>query len=201
MGMPVRWRLSSACNGHFLNPAAGPSINRGDVTGWAGDLMTFYGEWRRDSASYASGYSYCQQFLAKIGPNGSFKMTDLVEDADGYNIAKAVRAGTDIATAVHDNLLDGGYLTRFSRYFQDRFGGTALKAAALAKDTLLNSDDPVIIAGRFGLVQSTGGFYTEMPTVLPDGTLAEFCRGFGEILQARADQERTQSHTRSESIQ
>lgn len=182
--------FGASCNGHYVDPRpGGTGTNRGDVAGWGGDLMTFYGEWRRDSDSYASGYTYCQERLAKVDGDGTFKLRDLIEDADAYNIAVAVRAGTNIADAVRANLKGGGHLSRFRRYYDGRFGGSPGTAAAIAKDILLKSDDAIIVAGRLYLIQSTGGFYTAMPTVLPGDVLDAFCRGFGDTLQARVGQE------------
>lgn len=180
--------LGAACNGHYSAGGSSTTTAKGDVTGWGGDLMTFYGEWRRDIESYASGYTYCQQRLAKVGDDGTFKLRDLIEDADGYNVAAAVRSGTDIATAIRINFLDGGHLSRFRRYFDGRFGGSAVQAADLARHMLL-MDDPIVIGGRLYLIQKTGGIYTEMPNLLPPNVLGEFCRGFGETLEARATHE------------
>jgi hypothetical protein len=50
--------------------------------------LGLYGEWQRD-------YAYCQAKLAH--PGTTFKMLDLVEDADGYNIAMQLRRSPDLA--------------------------------------------------------------------------------------------------------
>lgn len=78
----------------------GTGTNAGDIAGCAGDLMTFYGEWRRDSDSYASATTSCAAKLARIDVVSTFKLRDLIEDADAYNIAMAVRGGTNIADDV-----------------------------------------------------------------------------------------------------
>ncbi|MGK5643486.1 glycoside hydrolase domain-containing protein, partial [Streptomyces sp. URMC 126] len=50
--------LLATANAHLVkwqtdNPRR---VGAGDVGGWGGDLITLYGEWRRDSKSYSSGY-------------------------------------------------------------------------------------------------------------------------------------------------
>ncbi len=182
--------FGASCNGAYLiPPPPGVAFNRGDVAGWAGDLYTFYGEWRRDSDSIASGYDYCRQRLARIDDTtGTFKLTDLLEDSTAYTIATAVRGGRTIVQAMQDHLL-GGYTTRLKRFVQDRLGGTAASVAAFAREALLRADDTVIALGRIYLIETTGGVPTAQPNSLPDSLLDPFCQGFGETLAALVTQE------------
>lgn len=181
--------LGAAADGvRLTGKPSGTGTNRGDVAGWGGDWMTFYGEWRRDSDSYASGYTYCQDKLAKVGDVGTFKLRDLTEDADGYLIAMRLLNGESIIDVVEDHYTTG-YLSRFAQYYQSRFGGTAAGANAIANDMLTSDDDVVIVAGRTLLIETTGGFPTLDPSMLPSGTLDEFCRGFADMLVAKVGEE------------
>jgi peptidoglycan hydrolase-like protein with peptidoglycan-binding domain len=179
----------ASCNGVFLKgKPSGIATNRGDVAGWGGDWMTFYGEWRRDSDSYSSGYTYCTEKLAKVDGNGTFKLRDLIEDADAYNIAMRIRDGANIADEVQAYYKGGGHLSRFKRFVEGRFGNTD-NAVAIAKDMLMPGDDTIINGGRIWLIESTGGVPTLMPHLMPASKIDEFCQGFGAMLKERVSQE------------
>ncbi|WP_238358486.1 MULTISPECIES: glycoside hydrolase domain-containing protein [Micromonospora] len=181
--------LGASCNAAYLLPQpAGTYTNRGDVGGWGGDWMTFYGEWRRDSDSYSSGRTYCHEKLAKVDGVGTFKLRDLIEDADAYNIAKDVRNGTSIWASMYVNYSGGGHLSRFKRFYEGRFVNAA-NAKAISRDILLTTADPILSTGRAYLIQTTGGVPTLMPHLLPSNKLDEFCQGFADMLLDRVGQE------------
>ncbi|MEV0004578.1 glycoside hydrolase domain-containing protein [Micromonospora sp. NPDC050980] len=181
--------LGASLNAAYLQAQPGGTLtNRGDVGGWGGDWMTFYGEWRRDSESYSSGLTYCREKLAKVDGNGTFKLRDLIEDADAYNLAKEIRNGTSIWAAMYGNYSGGGHLSRMKRFFEGRFG-SASGAKAISRDMLLTTADPIISTGRAYLIQTTGGIPTIMPNVLPNSKLDEFCQGFADMLLDRVGQE------------
>jgi peptidoglycan hydrolase-like protein with peptidoglycan-binding domain len=160
---------------------------RGDVAGWAGDWMTFYGEWRRDVGAYPSAAAYCQQKLAQAGTVGTFTRRDLVEDADGYAIARRLRAGATITGAVRAHYLAGGHLSRFTRFLAGRFG-TAGTAAAVARSALRTSDE-AIAAARTWLIHTTGGMTATMPDAMTAADLDELCQAFAGVLQEASAQE------------
>jgi hypothetical protein len=91
--------FATMCGHYKIAQPGGNLTNRGDVAGWGGDLMTFYGEWHRDSDKYPDGRAYCETRLAKPDVLTSFGYSDLIEDADGYLIAKAVKDGKNIVDA------------------------------------------------------------------------------------------------------
>lgn len=184
--------LGAAADGVRLMGRPDSGTNRGDVAGWGGDWMTFYGEWRRDSASYASGLTYCEDKLAKLTDIGTFKLRDLIEDADGYLIAMRILGGEDILDIVQDHYTTG-YLSRFAQYFQSRFGGTADQAKSLANNMLTSGDDAIITAGRTFLIESTGGVPTLTPSMLPSSDLDDFCQGFADMLLDKVGEENAQS--------
>ncbi|WP_328932716.1 MULTISPECIES: glycoside hydrolase domain-containing protein [unclassified Streptomyces] len=175
--------LMATCNAHFLNPPpSNPgAVNVGDVGGWGGDLFTFYGEWRRDSDSYSSGYTYCMEKLGNIGVNSTFSFEDLVEDTDGYLLAQSVRGGATIVEAVRDRYTGSGGATRFQNYYAGRFGGTVAQTAALAREMLVTDEEP-IADGRTALFKKYAGVFSIGPAALPSQKLDEFCQGFAEVL-------------------
>ncbi|WP_062354133.1 glycoside hydrolase domain-containing protein [Herbidospora yilanensis] len=183
--------LAAACNAVHVAPPPLPIVaeNGSDVAGWGGDLMTFYGEWRRDSGSYASGYTYCAERLAKPVGEGTFKLRDLVEDADAYNLAVRVRSGESIAQAAGSYYLHGGHVTRFAQFYENRFMGEPETVAKLARRVLTDDVDPVISLGRAYLIETTGGVPTIPPFALPAAMLDAFVSGFVATLLARVEEE------------
>jgi peptidoglycan hydrolase-like protein with peptidoglycan-binding domain len=185
--------MLATANAHLLKPP--PSSlgdgNVGDVGGWAGDLFTLYGEWRRDSDSYASGYTYCQEKLAKIGVRSTFGFNDLIEDADGFIIARRIREGMSVVDAIRTHYEGNGGARRFQDYVDWRFGGSVATMRSAARYMLTMEIDQVVALGREYLISSNAGGVGAvlMPWMLPDAALDEYCRGFADTLQARAEQE------------
>ncbi|KAL9127255.1 MAG: hypothetical protein Q9217_003835 [Psora testacea] len=183
-GLNVKISHFGACmNGVFLKgkPATGDT-NRGDVAGWGGDWMTFYGEWRRDAGKEPSGGAYTRAHMANLVDDTTFKMRDLVEDADCYNIGMKLHdnPSLSIADEVESNLASG-YKTRMKRFVKERF---ANNAAAIAKNMLLKLDDPIIAAGRIRLVQQQGGTFAKQPQLLSDADMNDLTAGFKDRLNA-----------------
>ncbi|WP_062428268.1 glycoside hydrolase domain-containing protein [Herbidospora daliensis] len=183
--------LAATCNAVHVAPPPLPVVgeNASDVAGWGGDLMTFYGEWRRDSASHASGYAYCADRLAKLDGEGTFKLRDLVEDADAYNLAVRVRSGETIAQAADSYYLHGGHVTRFGQFYANRFRGEPQTVATLARRVLTNEVDLVTSLGRAYLIETTGGVPTIPPFALPAAMLDAFVAGFTATLLAQVEGE------------
>lgn len=174
--------LMATCNAHFvMEQPSGTAVNEGDVGGWAGDLFTFYGEWRRDSETYSSGYTYCKDKLGKIGVPSSFSFPDLVEDADGYLLAQKVRGGQTIVEAVHGHYTGTGGATRFKDYYAKRFGGSVTRAADLARAALTTDKEPIAL-GRTALIKQFAGVFSIGPGALPKEKLDQFCGGFADQL-------------------
>lgn len=177
--------LMATANGHFLvsQPDNPKSVNAGDIAGWGGDLLTFYAEWRDAAASYSSGYTFCMDRLAQPNVTTSFGFNDLIEDADGYLIARKVRGGTDIVTAVREQYTGGAGLKRFSDYYKQRFvdAGTC---NSLAHNILTAADDAKVIAAQTGLTWGQ-----QPPSTLPYDKLQEFEKGFADTMLARVGME------------
>ncbi|MGW5650971.1 glycoside hydrolase domain-containing protein [Streptomyces humi] len=189
--------LMATANAHFVKEQPADIINAGagDVGGWGGDLMTLYGEWRRDSDSYPSGAAYVADKFAKIGVDSTFAYKDLLEDTDGYLIAERVRDGKTIVQAVTDHYRGTGGLSRFRDYYIQRFGGTVSLASDTARMMLITEKDPVITVGRNTLIWGIAGYATLLPAMLPDDKLTEFVDAFGESLASLASLESGQKAT------
>jgi peptidoglycan hydrolase-like protein with peptidoglycan-binding domain len=185
--------LLATANAHLVIPP--PSGlgdgNTGDVGGWAGDLFTLYGEWRRDSDSYASGYIYCQEKLGKVDVPSTFAFRDIIEDADGFIIARRIRAGMSVVDAIATHYQGNGGVRRFQDFYDWRFGGSTSVAQSAARYMLTMEIDPTVALGREYLISTNAGGTGAalMPWMLPDGTLNEYCRGFADTVAARAAQE------------
>ncbi len=183
--------LMATANGHFLKPQdSNPkSANGGDVAGWAGDLMTFYADWRNSEEQYASGQAFCEAKLAKPGVDSSFGFNDLIEDADGYLLARAVRAGSTIVDAVRAHYLGSGGLHRFNEYFQHRWQ-TAEDCKFSAHNALTATDLTLGIA-RKQLITMAGAMLPTVLSNLPGGgaKLDGFEQGFVDALLARIGME------------
>ncbi|MFI6077083.1 glycoside hydrolase domain-containing protein [Actinoplanes sp. NPDC051343] len=176
--------FGAACNGYYaLSEPSETTTNGSDIGGWGGDWITFYGDWRNASESYASGSAYCAARLAKVDGAGTFKLRDLIEDVDAYNINKLVRGGANIGAAARSYYLGGGYLTRFRTFVDGRFG-TIPHAKAAAKDMLTSDALANVVAYRTGLLESYSGTVLP-PELLPDDSMDDFCQGFADMLQAK----------------
>src|SRR5690606_18647847 len=119
----------------------------------------------------------------------SFGYADLLEDVDGYLIAKAIRGGETIVDAFKDHYVNGGNLTRFKRYYNDRFHGSNQGVVDVAYNFFAEQDDSVIIAGITFLINSTGGYPTIAPGALAYEKLHSFLLGFADRLQERVGAE------------
>ncbi|WP_351226852.1 glycoside hydrolase domain-containing protein [Streptomyces sp. NPDC002133] len=180
--------LMATANGHLVTPQPSnpKSVNGGDVAGWGGDLLTFYVDWRNSKEQYPSGHTFCLERLAKIGVTSSFGFADLVEDADGYLLARAVNAGRTIVDAVRDHYNGGGGLRRFRDYYAKRFTN-AEDANFLAHNMLTAFDDVKVVAAQKFLVLVQGG--AALPETIGYSELQPYEQGFADTLLARTGQE------------
>lgn len=190
--------LMATANGHLLRRQdADPGVaNSGDVAGWAGDLMSFYADWRNSEEQYASGRAFCAAKLAKPGVISSFGFGDLIEDADGYLIARAVRSGKTIVEAVRDHYGDGGGLRRFNDYFQHRWGSPE-KCGTAAHHALTEPDLTLGLARKMLISMAGVLLLPSLLADLPGGAekLDGFEQGFVEALQARIELETRSTST------
>ncbi|MFM9615449.1 hypothetical protein DF268_31175 [Streptomyces sp. V2] len=184
--------LLATADGHFVinQPGDQKSVNEGDIAGWGGDLMTFYTDWRNSEERYASGKAFCDAKLAKPGVSSSFGFNDLIEDADGYLIARAVRNGKDIATAVRERYGNGGTaLRRFTDYFQQRWGSA--ESCKRSAWNVLTKEDPTFDLARSFFITLEGALYPGILINTPGGSdkLDSFVQGYTDAILSRVGAE------------
>ncbi|MCF0087236.1 MULTISPECIES: glycoside hydrolase domain-containing protein [unclassified Streptomyces] len=183
--------FGATVNAFYLKGSgSGTGANRGDFGGWGGDLSTFYGDWRNNADSYASGYAFCMDRLAKLNVSSSFSFGDMVEDVDGYLVGTAVKNGARIDEQVQSLIGGNGHLRRFTNYFAQRHGSSVSHAEDTARTMLVDvGDDDVLDAMRTQAIRQVSGWNTLLPGYLTDGKLDPYLQGYAETLQKLADQE------------
>ncbi|WP_329127338.1 DUF1906 domain-containing protein [Streptomyces caniferus] len=184
--------MMATANAHLLRdqPDSKKAANGGDVGGWAGDLMTFWAEWRNSEERYANPWQFAHDKLAVPGVASSFGFNDLIEDADGYHLARAVRGNKNIVEALKDHYNSGGGLRRFNNYFTQRWGNAAdCKTSA---HNALTSLDKTLSAAQIYLITWSGAVQPAAYQNLPGGEekLSGFEQGFVDALLARMGTER-----------
>ncbi|GHH84689.1 hypothetical protein GCM10018793_49820 [Streptomyces sulfonofaciens] len=184
--------MMATANAHLLTdqPADKGTANGGDVGGWAGDLMTFWADWRNSEEQYADPLQFAHDKLAVPGVASSFGFNDLIEDADGYHLARAVRGGRNIVDAVKDHYNGGLGLSRFNDYFTRRWGGAA--ACKSSAHQALTTLDATLSAAQVYLITGAGAALPADYASLPGGPekLGSFEQGFVDALLARLGMEK-----------
>ncbi len=184
--------MMATANAHLLTdqPDNKKSANGGDVGGWAGDLMTFWADWRNSEQQYADPLKFAHDKLAVPGVASSFGFNDLIEDADGYLLARAVRGGKNIVDAVKDHYNGSGGLTRFNDYYTGRWGN-ATDCKDSAHNALTALDGTLSVAQAY-LITGAGAVLPADYQNLPGGydKLRNFEQGLVDALLARMGTEK-----------
>ncbi|MFC1230247.1 MULTISPECIES: glycoside hydrolase domain-containing protein [Streptomyces] len=183
--------MMATANAHLLTdqPDNKKAANGGDVGGWAGDLMTFWADWRNSEEEYADPLQFSHDKLGVPGVVSSFGFNDLIEDADGYHLAQAVRGGTNIVDAMKAFYNGGRGLSRFKDYFTQRWGNaTDCKSSA---HNALTGLDPTLSAAQLYLITGEKAVQPADYQNLPGGgeKLSRFEQGFVDALLARIGME------------
>ncbi|EST39492.1 hypothetical protein N566_01705 [Streptomycetaceae bacterium MP113-05] len=183
--------MMATANAQFLTaqPDNKKGANGGDVGGWAGDLMTFWAGWRNSEEEYANPLDFAHAKLAVPGVASTFGFADLIEDADGYLLARAVRGGKNIVDAVKDHYNGGGGLSRFNDFFSQRWGsGADCKDSA---HNALTALEGTLAAAQLYLVTGSGAVLPSDYQNVPNGldNLHRFEQGFVDALLARMGME------------
>lgn len=156
-----------------------------DASGWAGDTMTFYGEWRLNSDSIASGRVWVEQRFAKTSASSSFGLPDIIADADAVLVAKAVLGGRSIVQALTEHFAtNGAYKTRVSKFIQLRMGGPS-NVEKFIRDALTGLGEPNIVTTRALLIRYYGSNAID-PTLLPSASLDPFITALATGFKALA---------------
>ncbi|MFB6839160.1 glycoside hydrolase domain-containing protein [Streptomyces sp. NPDC056361] len=173
--------LMATANGFLVNsdPSDKKEAVGGDIAGWGGDIMTFWADWRNHVDEYASPLTFTQAKLAIPGQVSSFGYTDMIEDVDGYLLAKHVDGGGNILDWMNAHYNNGGGLRRFRSHFDRRWGnGTDCRACCW--DVLAGPADTTVNLARLALITGAGAALPADYVLLPGNTekLALFCQGF-----------------------
>ncbi|MFF9894623.1 glycoside hydrolase domain-containing protein [Streptomyces longispororuber] len=172
--------LMATANGFLENPDP-PSKEKavgGDVAGWGGDIITFWTDWRNSLDKYPAPLAFCQAKLAIPGTVSSFGYTDMIEDVDGYQLAKFVAGGGKVVDWMTSYYTGGGGLKRFRNHF-DRRWQTATNARACCWDILAGPAGLKVDAARLWFITKRGAILPADYVVTGgEEKLAEFCQGF-----------------------
>ncbi|WP_245177096.1 glycoside hydrolase domain-containing protein [Geodermatophilus sp. DF01_2] len=169
---------------------AGTAADRGDFGGWGGDLTTLYAQWQNAEASYASGYAFCMERLARPTVDSSFSFPDMIEDVDGHLLGSQIRTGGKFNEELRRHLKGDGARTRFRQFWNDRFGGSRATCVGAARSMLTDGGIDVVLDGiRDGAVLYTAGPNTLVPQMLPAYKLDPYLEGFADTLIRLVDVE------------
>ncbi|MEU0070607.1 glycoside hydrolase domain-containing protein [Streptomyces sp. NPDC006332] len=175
--------LMATANGFLENsdPDDKGDATGGDVAGWGGDIMTFWADWRNSVEEYASPLTFCRAKLAIPGTVSSFGYTDMIEDVDGYLLAKHVAGGGNIAAWMTSHYNNGGALSRFRSHF-DRRWQTASNAKSSCSKLLYGAIDSKISPARFALITGAGAALPGDYILIPGNgaKFDDFCQGFAD---------------------
>lgn len=196
--------LMATANGFLVNsdPSDKQSATGGDIAGWGGDIMTFYADWRNSEEQYASGHAFCDAKLAKPDVVSSFGFTDMVEDADGYLLGKAVAGGQNVVDWVRAQYNGGGALRRFRNHLDGRWQ-TAGNCKQSCWNILTAVDDVTVDLARKKLIMASGAMLPSVMINLPGGgdKLDAFCLGFSDRMLALTGLENTMAATYKSNLQ
>ncbi len=181
--------FGASCNGVLLKgmPEDRTAINEADFAGWAGDWVTFYGNWDSVRGDGVSGFDFCMEQLARIDGQTEFASIDMMADIDAFEIGTAIRFGASLPDEVVRVFGSGNqFRYRFRQMYGNRFGADPDIAYAAAREVLV---------GDLGLVMNAGrdNYFLRYVDVMPaDLSIAEmdsFLRGFANVLRLRAEAE------------
>jgi len=202
-GVPISVdHLSATANAYLLKGSGERAgITLGDLGGWCGDLITFYGEWVRDEEQNRDGYAYAMDRLAKPNVATTFMLNDLIEDADGHYVGMTVRSNIPVDTAFRNLLTGNGgsHSSRFTTFFNNRYGTMAdtnnAAVACLTGAPANPVDAAKYIGARRVLIEQQSGSWID-PSSITAQDLRDFCKGYADtisILRGQEDRRRRAS--------
>jgi peptidoglycan hydrolase-like protein with peptidoglycan-binding domain len=168
---------------YLKGSGSGTAVTRGDFGGWGGDLTTFYGDWRNNTSTWKSGYAFCKDNLATRGGAFSFSYSDLAEDADGYLIGTACKAGAKFSEQFRLHEGGSGQATRFKQLWTKRFGASKATATGAARTMLCadGPDDTLTTLRDLALLKQAGPIALR-PKELDAAELQLFLDGFADTV-------------------
>lgn len=168
---------ASAVGVYVHGRSEGRETNHGDIAGWGGDWMTFYGEWRRDSDLFRSGQEFADLMLMRDEVSSPFQLTDILDDADAHLLGTELRTGSGLAETVAE-LYGTEAIPRLALFFEERFFGSAPMALVIATGALTENDDLLVSLGRSYLVEAIARRPILLPSMLPRHEVDSLSHGF-----------------------
>ncbi|MFD5283340.1 glycoside hydrolase domain-containing protein [Streptomyces rubrogriseus] len=173
-------------------------VSLGDGGGWAGDLVTFYGDWRENKDRYPNPMLFAQDYLGKRDAASHFSNDQWIQDADGFNIMRLMRTeslglpaavaryyGTD-SPGVGDRVCQ----RRYTLFYADRFDSSSSTTQTLARNLLLGrNSDIAVIAGTWFLISGVSLDAADRPENIDPAQLSNFVLAYAWELQERVEAE------------
>lgn len=94
-----------------------------DFAGWAGDLMTCWGEVKKAGVQIRQGV----YTLVGAKGGGTFSLVDLYQDVDAVNVFEISKLDSDdtALTSLSKYYVQGECVNRFSKFITNRFGSSS----------------------------------------------------------------------------
>ena len=161
--------------------------NVGDLGGWAGDIITLLSEWWAVEPQNENAYQWVVDNFGRVDVSTTFDNRNLLDDVDGYNLAKRLFAGEDLRQAVRAYFGDGSGEPaagrRFRSFLDGRFEGKQTAVAAAAQYVFTA---PEFAAARVALGT---GVDDVVASTLHRGQIEDFCQAFADQLLVRTGSE------------
>jgi len=155
-------------------------IGFADLGGWAGDLLSLYGEFY--DLNQPDAYGWIRANLGKTTVQNSFDNRNLLEDVDSLNIGLSVTREGNLAATASDyyGSATAGVMKRFTSFVDTRFASTQSNIYSAARE-LFTRSDVSFMGVRLALAGPTASEMIPIQMHLVDA----FCQGFADELLAR----------------
>lgn len=179
-------------------PSTTDLVTLGDAGGWAGDLVTFYRDWRQNKDQYPNPMLFAQDYLGKRDAASTFDNEDWISDADGFNIMQLMKVDSlSLPQAVAryygtDNPGAGDRVCqrRYTLFYADRFDSSSSTTQTLARNLLLGENsDITVIAGKWYLIGGPSVDEEDLPENIDPAQLSNFVLAYAWELQERVEAE------------
>lgn len=85
----------SNVQGYLKSTSGGDEVRMGDATGWFGDAVTLYVEWR-NTYRHLSGSEMVNRYLASTTHSSAWALDDYLSDADALSLSQLLLANPDL---------------------------------------------------------------------------------------------------------
>lgn len=168
-----------------------------DIAGWAGDFIILTANWRQYGGSYPDAYTFAMQYIGSGREGNTFGSGDLIEDVDGYNMARALFKFPDVAnidTTFIFNYGDTGgaaalnWSHRFTDFYANRFGSDAAAIRSAAESIFFDADSDVATLREAILASAEYGGDDEVID-RTDDDVRDMARALADVIVSRVARE------------